>query len=273
MIATQHLFRPLNQELLSLLRSLSAEDWCLPTVAGQWRVKEVVAHVLDGMLRRLSFARDGYQIPSARPIDSGEALLAFVDELNAEGVKAAARYSPQVLQTLLGVAGEDLAEHFASLDPHAAAYFPVSWTGQKTSPQWLDIGREYTEHWHHQQQIRLATGKPQLLDRRFGYPALAIFMFAVPFAYRDTQAAEGTELQIEILGEAGSIFTLHRQDAEWSLAKRRAIAPAARLAVHDADAWLLFTKGLLGDAAASAVEREGPAELTAPFLRSLAIIG
>jgi len=44
---TAHLFPPLHAELIALLRSLTPEDWERPTVAGSWRVRDVVAHLLD----------------------------------------------------------------------------------------------------------------------------------------------------------------------------------------------------------------------------------
>jgi hypothetical protein len=51
---TAHLFEPLNAELLVLLRGLEPEDWQRPTSAREWRVRDVVAHLLDGSLHRLA---------------------------------------------------------------------------------------------------------------------------------------------------------------------------------------------------------------------------
>jgi uncharacterized damage-inducible protein DinB len=60
MIETVHLFPLLDAKLIELLRSLSPDDWNKPTVARLWTVKDVAAHLLDGNLRMLSRARDGY---------------------------------------------------------------------------------------------------------------------------------------------------------------------------------------------------------------------
>ncbi len=51
---TADLFPPLHQELIGLLHALSPEDWGRPTVAGEWEVRDVVAHLLDVDLRKLS---------------------------------------------------------------------------------------------------------------------------------------------------------------------------------------------------------------------------
>ena len=69
-----------------------------------------------------------------------------------------------MLTDLLERAGEQVAELVASLDPHAPALYPVSWAGEQASENWMDTGREYTEHWHHQMQIRDAVGRPRLLE-------------------------------------------------------------------------------------------------------------
>lgn len=273
MIPTSHLFLPLHRELIALLRGLPPGAWHEPTVAGRWRVKEVASHLLDGMLRRLSAARDGHQLPPSAPIDSPRALAAFVDGLNASWIEATARLSPAILIGLLEPAGEQLAEYFAGLDPQGDALWPVSWAGEESSRNWMDVGRDYTEQWHHQQQIRLATGRPLQLDRRFGYPALSLFVHALKPAYQDTAAQLDAEVEIRISGDAGGIYTLRRGESSWSLAEEPAVTPEAAVEIAGADAWLLFTKGLRGDAARDAVKATGPAALTAPFLRTVAIIG
>ena len=51
-------------------------------------------------------------------------------------------------------------------DPDAPAVFSVAWAGEDKSAHWFDVAREYTEKWHHQQQIRDAVGRPDLASRR-----------------------------------------------------------------------------------------------------------
>jgi hypothetical protein len=43
------LFAEIHTELLVLLRSLGPEDWEKPTAAGAWRVRDIAAHLLDGV--------------------------------------------------------------------------------------------------------------------------------------------------------------------------------------------------------------------------------
>src|SRR3954452_22419410 len=63
-ILVSSLFRELHGHLLDLLRSLSPEDWHRPTVCSAWCVQDIVSHLLDGDLRRLSVQRGGYTPPA-----------------------------------------------------------------------------------------------------------------------------------------------------------------------------------------------------------------
>ena len=83
---------------------------------------------------------------------------------------AARRMSPRLLRELLALIGPDVEAYFSSLDLEAIGG-PVSWAGPDSSPVWFDIAREFTERWHHQQQIRDATGQPPLTIRIFSRPS------------------------------------------------------------------------------------------------------
>jgi len=163
-ILTAYLFPKLDAMLLELLRSLTPEDWEKQTVSPKWKVKEVAAHLLDTPLRGVSIARDGYS-PEASRISSGIELAAYINRLNEEGVSLYRRLSPAVLISLMQVASQLLAEYHHSRDPDADAPYGVSWAGEEKSSNWFDTAREFTERWHHQQQIRLAVNKPGIMTR------------------------------------------------------------------------------------------------------------
>src|SRR5215470_8790585 len=111
-IFTAHLFPKVDGMLLELLRALSDQDWEKQTVSPKWKVKEVAAHLLDTALRGISIARDGYA-PLAPNIDSHEALGAYINRLNEEGVTVYRRLSPEVLISLMETACKQLAEYHA----------------------------------------------------------------------------------------------------------------------------------------------------------------
>jgi uncharacterized protein (TIGR03083 family) len=208
-------FPPLRSRLLELLSDLSAEDWRRPTAARLWSVKDVVSHLLGGDIGNLSRRRDAFTLPG-KPIDGFSELVDFINEFNDHWVRAARRISPRMLSELLAITGPQFESYFASLDPDATGG-PVSWAGPNRAPVWFDIAREFTERWHHQQQIRDATGREPLYEPYFLGPVLDTFVRALPYGFRKTVAPQGTVIEIEISGDAGGCWFLHRGTDEWEL--------------------------------------------------------
>lgn len=251
-ILTSHLFAPLNDELVALLRGLTRDEWNAPTVAGAWTVKDVAAHLLDTTLRRLSMHRDAYDPPPRDASSIGE----LVNGMNAEGVSYARRLSPEMLIDQHARYGAQLAEFFESLDPFAEAKWSVSWAGEERSSMGFDIARELTEKWHHQQQIRDATGRPPLYERYLA-PVIATFVRALPFTYRDHDAT----------------VVLRIDDASWSLVGGQLFDgetdnPDVRVTLTGDRAWRLFTRQKIDANAAI----EGDARHAEPLLRMTSII-
>src|SRR5437667_11179646 len=85
-------FRPLAAENLSLLRSLKPDDWFRPTVAGSWRVREVVAHLADTAMRRVSLQRDGWQLPGAAAAIAANGMVPFINDLKARWIASSLPY-------------------------------------------------------------------------------------------------------------------------------------------------------------------------------------
>lgn len=275
-IFTAHLFPKVDGMLLELLRSLSAEEWERQTVSPKWKVKDVAAHLLDTALRGVSFGRDGY-VPPAPNIDSAAALAAYINRLNEEGVTVYRRLSPGVLISLMGAASKQLAEYHAGRDPLAQAPYGVSWAGEEKSANWFDTAREYTERWHHQQQIRLAVERPGvqqpvILTRELYHPVLDCFMRALPFTYRNVSAAAGTAIRITVSGECGGNWNLLRGDTAWMLTERGQDQPAAETIIPQEIAWRIFTKGIDRASARSQVKITGDAALALHVVNMVSIV-
>src|SRR5713101_6122239 len=185
-----HLFPKLEGMLIELLRSLTPQDWEKQTLAPKWKVKDVVAHLLDTQLRKLAASRDRHTQGNPK-ITSNVDLVALINSLNAEGVQKYRQLSTGELIARMESASRESAEYHQSLDPFAPAMFPVSWAGEEISANWFDTAREFTERWHHQQQIRLAVEKPGIMTREFYFPVLDCFMRALPHAYGVVPAKSG----------------------------------------------------------------------------------
>jgi uncharacterized protein (TIGR03083 family) len=265
------LFPEVRAALLELLISLSSEAWARPTVCSGWSVKDIALHLLSGDLGVLSRRRDAFT-PRGKPIEGWDDLVSFIDQLNETWTAATRRLSPRVLCDLLAWSGPQLEEYFASLDPHAIGK-PVDWASPEPAPVWLDLARDYTERWHHQQQIRDAVGRPGLKQRRFFAPVLAAFVRALPRTYRDVPATDSTTVQLTITGEAGGEWFLVRESPAWNLYVQGAPPPAARVTLDAEDAWRLFTKGLRPEEARARAVLAGDARLAVKMLETIAILG
>jgi uncharacterized protein (TIGR03083 family) len=259
-ILCAHLLRRVDEKLIELLRSLRASDWDAQTVAPRWKVRDLAAHLLDTVLRKLSLVRDSWQVENV-DIQSPQDVVKLVNRLNEEGVAVYRRLSPPVLIDMMKLACEQSAAFHESLDPFAAAAFGVSWAGEETSLNWFDTARELTERWHHQQQIRLATNRPGIMTPELYHPVLDCFLRGLPHLYRDTDAPSGTVLLVEIAGECGGQWLLSRQSERWSLVKESAAQPAARVTIPQEIAWRVFTKGIDRDSAKAQIKIEGDRDL------------
>jgi uncharacterized protein (TIGR03083 family) len=263
---------PLHAELIGLLRGLGPSDWQRPTACALWSVRDIAAHLLDDDLRRLSFHRDGQPPQADAAIDGYASLVAMINRMNAEWVAVARRMSPRVLIELLEVTGPMVVELFRSIDPHAPAHWAVAWAGEEASEHWFDVGRDYTERWLHQQQIRDAVGAPPLTQREWLNPVLELFVRAVPVAYRAVVREDGTAVRLAIEGPAGGDWSLRREAGAWHLLAGRHPAPDATVTMSDDTAWRLFSKGLGRDAARTRVRIDGDQALGEVALGALGVM-
>jgi uncharacterized protein (TIGR03083 family) len=216
------LFPRERAELLALLPELGASDWQRPTVCPGWSVHDVVAHVVHDYIRKLSGKRDRFPAPG--PV-AGETLPAFLDRVNQEFVDVAARWSPRVLIDLLAHLGPELEQLWASLDLDRLGE-AVSWAAPDVpAPVWLDVAREYTEYWVHQQQVRDAVGRPGANDDQLTYAVMDTFLRAVPYALRLVPARPGASVQIQVTGTGGGTWTVRRRDADWAVDRGPADQP------------------------------------------------
>lgn len=270
-VITAPLLAPLNEELIRLLRSLSPEEWERPATP-RWRVRDVAAHLLDGDVRRLSAGRDGNALRPDVPIHGYDDLVGWLNWLNAEWVGVARRMSPAVIISLLQATGPQVADHLYALDADAPALWPVGWAGEETSPNWMDVGREYTERWHHQQQIRDATGRPGLTGSRWMRPVLALSMRALPRAYAKVESAEGTSVAVRVDGDGGGSWTVRCSNGGWILSEDAAPDAACVLRMDADTAWRVLLHALPPERARPRVAVDGDAALAEPFLHARAVM-
>jgi hypothetical protein len=193
-----------------------------------------------------------------------------VNGLNATGVAYAARLSPRLIVDLLEITGGWVADVVEALPPHGPSIFAVSWAGERESANWMDTGREYTERWHHQMQIRDAVGAPPiLLQARWRMPFLDLSVRALPYAYRSVHADAGTAVVLTVTGETAAAWTLTRDSSGWRIAAGAAGNPAATVRIAADEAWRLLYNSPVDR---SRIEVAGDTVLADPLLRARSVI-
>lgn len=273
LIDTCSLFEEIDTHLLTLLVSLTHEEWLLPSGVGHWTIKDIAAHLLDGNMRNISAGRDGFMVSPSMAIASYHDLVEYIRCLNAEWVQAYRRISPAVLIQQLQWSNNMYRGYLQTLSPSEPALYGVAWAGQDVSPNWFHIAREYTEKWHHQQQIYHALHRASpLLQAHLYRPYLQTSMMAMPHWYRRVSAPRGTAIAICITGTVTGTWTLVMKDV-WELYDDERTEPVVcTVSIPDTIAWRIFSKGITEALARELCTMEGEMEYGLPILSMVAVM-
>ena len=270
------LFPEERASLLSVLDSLSSQEWELPTVCTGWSVKDIALHILGSEVGIISRFRDGFFSPhfaDGLDITNWDGLLTAIKRQNEYWTHATRRVSPELLRQLLRFTGDESKEVYRTMDPLALGG-PVDWAGSGPAPLWMHMCREYTERWVHQQHIRDAVGKPGFNDRRSFYPVLDAFARAIPHVLRNTSAVNGAIVRLTVTGEAGGEWMARFESGSgWSLIAQHEDHPAMASVEIDQDlAWRLFTREVSPEEVFTKVQITGDHELAQLVLHMVSII-
>jgi uncharacterized protein (TIGR03083 family) len=254
--------------LLELLDALGPDDWAAPLASGDWTVKDVVGHLVGDDLGRLARGRDEWL---GADDETGGSPKERVDRRNAEWVAGMRPLSPAVLRSLLVWSGTETQSFFASLDPFALGG-TVSWAGARPAPVWLDLARELTERWHHQQQIRDAARRRLLDDPDLLRAVLATFAHALPVALAGVRRAEGATAVLVVTGPRGGTWTVRSEKEGWRLLVGADDARAATVVMDEETAWRMYVASWPPNEIARRATIEGDAELATRLLRAFALV-
>lgn len=268
-IDTRDLIFEMRTELLRVLRNLDSAAWDQPTTLPGWSVKDVALHLLGNDIGSLSRHRDKDGMTFEE--DSFEALVARINQSNAEWITAARRMSKRMLLTLLKTTGDELQDYLSLIDLEEEAG-KVDWAGDDDAPMVLQIAREYTEYWTHHQHICEAVGERSLKDRRFMHAVFDVFVHALPRTYAHLDTPDGTLVRLRITGEGGDDWDVLREDGQWRLYRLVEAEPDAMVSMRSDVAWRLFTKGIARQHAAEQTTITGDVTLGAALLDAVAIL-
>lgn len=263
------LFQETLDHLIELLSELSEEEWNAPTACTGWSVKDVALHLLGVEVGNISSRRDQHTMGGT--ISNWDELVDYIHRWNQEWVDVSRRISPPLLIELLAFVGQRANTYFRSLDPYQIGG-SISWAGPEPRPVWLDIAREYTERWHHQQHIRDAVDRPGLKEPKYHRPVLATFAWALPYTFRNVVAPDGTSITLTIGGESGGQWTLLQQEAGWRFYEGAPREPEAEIILEGEIAWRFFTAGIDREAARHRITIRGDQCFAEPVFDMVSII-
>jgi len=242
-IETLHLFPKLTEKLLELLSSLDTSDWLKSSPIKGRTVKDLVSHIIDGSLRKISSQRDNFfDNTNVSEINSYEDLVNHIQKLNKDWIDISRRLSPKILIDLLEYSDKQFYNMLKTLNPNETAIFPVAWAGESESKNWFDIAREYTEKWHHQMQIRLALNKQILMDTEYTEPLYDTFMLAVPNLYNVfTDFKDGDKIKFSITGILNKSWIIEWRKSKWEFSNSGFTDIHTSVELPDDIAWKIFT--------------------------------
>ncbi|MBK0381469.1 hypothetical protein I5M32_00730 [Pedobacter sp. SD-b] len=107
---------------------------------------------------------------------------------------------------------------------------------------------EYLKRWEKHQHIFYALNSQKLLGAKYYRPYLNILLKGLPAKYKYVEAGEGDVLKVEIVGEAGNVWNIKKENNRWMFCEDGAYK--ALIYIDQQIAWLLFA-GLIDSLEAS----------------------
>ncbi len=215
--------------------------------------------------------RDGYFGVSSGEINSYEDLLNYLNKQNHDWVNAMKRLSPKVIIELLEQSGNQYTDFIKSLNLEDKATFSVAWAGEMESHNWFHIAREYTEKWHHQQQIRYALKCPEpLYSTEFYLPYIETSMRALPHHYKEIKAKVGDTVEFKI-SDTGTWNIIYGESG-WEISDNHTNNATCIVNIPKKLAWKIFTKASKPAVSVQQIEIIGENNLGLHILKLLAVM-
>lgn len=256
---------------VDLLEGLAPQEWDLPTECPAWTVKGIALHVIGDDFSLLSRQRD--QATDSLTLWAerlpGVEFRALLDRFNEDWVDAARFVSPNLVVELLRATGTWTHAFYAAVDPDAIGE-PVPFAGPDPAPYWLISAREHLERWIHQQQVRRATGRPELVYEPHFTAAVSAIVRGFPPYLDLLDATDGTTVLLDAGGRER--WSLHCRDTRWTIGDGDALDADVRLSLSAPAATTLFSRGLDRARVADEIEIEGNVTLGRQLVEGFAAV-
>lgn len=271
-IDVRHLFKDITNKLINMVQDFEITDWESATCYPNWKVKHIVSHLIQTALGRLSHQRDLYHNDNRFSTMIFTKLVKKVHDSNERWKKLFDDISPRLLLDLLFIIENQLAHFLSQQDLNVEAFYAVAWAGEKISKNWFDIAREFTERWHHQQQIREAVGAETIAVKEYLTPVIDTLIRATPFWYKSIKAEINTKIGIIIAGDSGGKWTLTKIDNNWRLAEGLDDKINETIEMNDDTAWRFLTRSISKEKAIDKIIFSNDNEMCKQFFNVKAIL-
>ncbi len=216
-IFCEDLLKDIDNQLYKIMENINMDEWNKPTIYPNWKVKDIFSHIIDTSIRRLSNGWNNSDINKRKiKVDTYKDLVTLIERSADEWVEATKRISPQILLLLFSIIKDKLYDFMKKQNHFDDSRVSVLWAGETKSKVWFDYGREYTEHWLHQQQIRDALNICPLDDKKYLNAVLEILIRCLPVTYENINRPIGTVLKIETVGSFVKEYYLVKNE-KWNL--------------------------------------------------------
>jgi uncharacterized protein (TIGR03083 family) len=250
--------------LAALAAELEPSDWALPTACPGWTVKEQFSHVLA--IEAMLLGRPAPEVALPPQLDHVHNEMGRVNELWAE------HYRAVPVTDLLADLGEVIISRRAALatmtqdDFDAPAMTPA---GQDTYGRFMRI--RVMDQWIHEQDVRIAAGRPGHLEGRAPRSALAEVRMSLGYAVgKKAGAPKGSSVRFVLTGPINSRLDVVVDDRAQVVDLIRG-TPTATIEVPG-DAFIRIGAGRVpeGEAAGLATRLDGDRALGEQILNGLA---
>ena len=103
-------------------------------------------------------------------------------------------------------------------------------------------------------------------------PLLEVSVRALPVAYADHEAPEGTVVTLEVFGPTTGAWSVSREGGRWRVAGGRPERPDARIRLGADDVWRVLFNATRSPGLSERIAVEGDAGLARPLLNARSVI-
>ncbi len=266
-------YKSLLDIFIPFLKNLSVTDWKRKTILPNWRVVEIVAHLLSGAIRKYSSILN-YQSGNIKHQEklSYNYLVNYINTKNEKWVNILKDLNTNYLIELLNENYNRLISKLNELNPKHHFIHSVAWAGEDISKNWFDIAREYTELWHHQMQIREVFNDYKILEDYYFHDVINTFFMALPYHFKKLKVDNDYKICIKIIDMKNGNWILNKSKNLFTVINQPMNNNINIVEIEKSISWKIFTKAISHTKAKSLINYRGDESICLHILKMVCIM-